>query len=298
VGAAVEFLYTLSRAAPFLHRLRLARFSRSVAAVLGALLGDRLTIEVAGLRISGPFRSREILYRFKTGQYEPHTLELFERAIRPGATVVDVGAQLGHFTLLAARRAGDGGCVYAFEPDVRNRRELEANVEANGFANVKVLPHAAWERNEERTFYLRRASDTNSLFPPMRPSDLQRSIRVSCMAVDDVLNGRRVDVAKIDAEGTEPLVLRGMEETLRMNPDLQLFIEFNPRALREAGREPAEFLAELKEGFVEVVAIHEAPRQLAPPDDRVLERSHNLYLRGWRSPRQADSVDSTQSTGH
>lgn len=74
------------------------------------------------------------------GDFEDFEIELFERCIRSGDTVIDVGAHIGLYSLVAARAAGPGGHVYAFEPLESNRLLLSRNIEANGYTTITVSP--------------------------------------------------------------------------------------------------------------------------------------------------------------
>src|SRR5580693_3317358 len=79
----------------------------------------------------------------RSGAYEPHLTAVFERHCRPGMTVVDVGANLGYFSLLAARLVGPGGRVVALEPNSENCRLLLSSLRRSGVSNVELLPVAA-----------------------------------------------------------------------------------------------------------------------------------------------------------
>lgn len=100
-------------------------------------------VEVDGLHLHGTAAHRPYLEAVLRREREVLMAELFRRAVHPGAVVLDLGAFVGYFALLAARESGPEGRVYAFEPDPRDRPWLERNVEANGLGDrVDVVPMA------------------------------------------------------------------------------------------------------------------------------------------------------------
>lgn len=181
--------------------------------------------------------------------YEVQTFELFKRCLKPGDTVVDAGAHVGSYALTAARLVGPSGAVFAFEPGPENYRILVENVRLNGYANVAARNAAVGAKTEKRSFNIADSSDSNSFYAhPL--AGLKSTHEVDCVAIDDALAGRRVDVVKIDVEGAEPEVLQGMEKTIRANPGIVLFVEFNPCCLRLGGHDPRAMLKLLEDwGF-------------------------------------------------
>ena len=87
-------------------------------------------------------------------RYEPETTGLLQRVIEPGMVVVDVGAHVGYYALLAAKRVGPQGKVYAFEPDPTNYALLLKNIELNGYRNILTTGEAVSDRVGTATLYL------------------------------------------------------------------------------------------------------------------------------------------------
>src|SRR6185369_10140974 len=86
--------------------------------------------------------------------YEPMETRLFKREIKPGQTVLDIGANIGYYTLIAAKLVGPTGKVYAFEPDPANFRLLKKNVEGNGHTNVVLVDCAVSDKDQKVRLYL------------------------------------------------------------------------------------------------------------------------------------------------
>jgi FkbM family methyltransferase len=166
------------------------------------------------------------------GLPEPEDVRLFLSLLRPGMTVFDVGANVGLYSLLAARRVGPGGRVHAFEPTPHVAASLRGNVALNRLANVVVTEAAVSDRVGEATFYLQNSSDRNTL-----GGGVGRPVRVRTVTLDDYAARcpGRVDVMKMDVEGAEVLALRGGRRLLAAADGPVLLLEFNPEALRAAG---------------------------------------------------------------
>ena len=149
-----------------------------------------------------------------SGTYEPHVTAVFERHLRPGLRVIDVGANIGWFTMLAGLRVGSGGHVLAVEPNPLNARMIEASRRANAFDHVSMLPAAAGSRNGAVS--LNRTYSNASVSPLERINVLEAEI-VPMIRLDDVIGDdwRPVGLVKIDVEGAEAIALGGLERVLR-----------------------------------------------------------------------------------
>ncbi len=210
--------------------------------------------------------------------FEPYTVEMFRRTLRPGATVVDVGAQFGYFSLVAARGVGPRGRVFAFEPVPANLELLRRNIEMNGLsAVVEVVQNAVSDRGGPVDMFVFAASDSHSIYRHPRAS-VREVIAVTCVTLDEFLEGRPVDLIKMDIEGHEPRALAGMERTIERSPGLVLFTEFNPSYLCAAGIEPEEFLARLQGLGFSMQLIDESAQRLRPvtPED-IARRDPSWY---------------------
>lgn len=187
---------------------------------------------------------RLALYFSQGGYFEYGTEQLFKRLMQPGMVFVDVGANVGIYTLHALRI----GCeAYAFEPTPDTFRILKENTLINGHEGsdaVHLYNMAASNQTEERTFTkIPRISGHNSFFPEEEGGD---TFQVSCVALDEQLHLPKIDVIKIDVEGAEALVVEGMQRIMRENRDLILFMEFSPEHLRRADADPEELLARME----------------------------------------------------
>lgn len=224
------------------------------------------TALIHGIALNGASgRHDEYLQALRSGRKEPFTAELFVRSVRPGATVVDGGAYLGFYALLAARRVGPGGTVFAFEPNPETFEVLCRNVHQNGFEErVVPLPAALGRDRGERRFYLADEDGSkSSLFPPR---SVRRLADVECTSLDEALGARPVDVVKLDLEGGEVEALRGMRRTLAASPDPCLIVECNPLALGAAGTSAGTLRRELASTGLDVAAVDDEAWELRAPE--------------------------------
>jgi FkbM family methyltransferase len=257
--------------------------------------GSLLLIEIDGLAMY-IFNRPHFIGVHLSGSYEPYTLKLFKDAVRPGATVLDIGANIGYFTLVAARQSGASGRVYAFEPGPENFQVLARNIEINKFRNVTAVPKAVGDRSEIRELVLGEDSDQHSLFgPPMVPRT--GAVAVECLALDGFLQDSTPDVIKLDVEGNELFALEGMRGILGKSEHLVMFVELNPVCLRQANMEPEDLISKLHGFGFEIHIIDENLRSLNLLPDDYLRRIRaeppgwfvNLYCTKGRRPPVAAS---------
>lgn len=204
--------------------------------------------------------------------FEPYTTRLFKQAIKPGATILDIGAQFGYFSLIAGKLVGKKGKVYAFEPVPSNFELLVRNIQMNKSSNlIQPIQKAVGEKQGEVKFFVYRDSDSHSMY--RHPTAFVReTISVDCVAIDEFLKGRPVDVIKMDVEGHEPYALGGMRKTISKNKNLVLFTEFAPAYLQRAGVEPKDYLKKLQELGFTIRLIDEVSYSLKPITKKVFQR--------------------------
>lgn len=165
------------------------------------VLGNRMLLDLATPGVSWSLATRGV-------REEAHT-RLMGDLLEPGQHVLDLGANIGYYTLLSARAVGPEGRVLALEPDPGNLDLLERNVELNGFEDrVEILAVAASDRKGTARLA---AGDAANL----RRIDAAGTVEVETVSLDDLLAGRpRVDLLRMDVEGHEVQVLDGMDGTV------------------------------------------------------------------------------------
>jgi FkbM family methyltransferase len=156
------------------------------------------------------------------GDFETSELAFVSGFLKPGMTVLDIGAHHGLYTLLASRRVGRTGKVFAFEPSPRERKALRLHLRINSCSNVTVQTQALGDENAEGILHVVEswAAGCNSLRPPDIPAQTS-PIKVEVARLDDWLakhDLQQVDFIKLDVEGAEFAVLRGATMLLGRRP--------------------------------------------------------------------------------
>lgn len=195
-------------------RWRLAQLAVDWSPLLKTLPRPRTITLREGFKLLVDGRSQTGRIAYVTGGYEPRATAIIKALVSAGDTVIDVGANIGYFSLLAARVTGSSGRVLAFEPNPPVREELLANLRLNGFAHVSVHSEALSASTDDVSFYLGPSQDTG--LASLRAMPDSRELKVHQVRFDDLWKEPRpVTFVKIDVEGAELRVLEGMKDTLR-----------------------------------------------------------------------------------
>ena len=171
------------------------------------------------------------LYNY--GEFEPVVTTVFESLIEPGSTVLDVGANFGLFSLVAARRLQGlgGGEIIAFEPDERNLLRLEANLGANDFTNVAVVRKGLFDRDSTGVLYLSEPKQKNmGTSSVLSHAPGQQSVEIQLVALDTFLQERgiaQVNLLKMDIEGAELAAFSGAKGALAGGKIKRILLELH-----------------------------------------------------------------------
>ena len=184
---------------------------------------------------------------FLFGRYEKDTVAMFNKTIKTGMVVVDIGAHIGYYTRILSKLVGKKGAVYAFEADPENFKLLEKNT--GHLSNVKRYQTAVMDRAGTVDFYhCEEKSGSHSVVANIPVNLATRKISVQSADLDGILAGEdvaTVDFIKMDIEGGEPIALRGMRNTLTKNNSIQMVFEFAPAWISAGGVKPERFLEEI-----------------------------------------------------
>ncbi|MEO8056642.1 MAG: FkbM family methyltransferase [Acidobacteriota bacterium] len=217
--------------------------------------GGERRVEVHGMPMWVDTRDRVIATQLiGVGEWEPSETSAFLAQLREGMCVFDVGANIGYYTLLAARTVGPSGRVYAFEPEPRNFDLLTRNVAENGATNVRLVPAAVSSEAGTVRLHLDDANfGAHSLEALSVRTRSGRSVEVRAVRLDDYVDeasGFPAGVlVKVDAQGAEALIVQGGRRLLarsRVAAVMEIWPEGLARARADAGR----LLADLEDlGF-------------------------------------------------
>jgi FkbM family methyltransferase len=240
-----------------MERTVMGRINYWIAYVLYSLFSDRILVKLLELpsffypvwyrEIDGhKFTIREgekapvvkrILNDYKlVKSWEPNTQTIIRENVKRGDVVVDIGASMGPMALSFARQVGDEGKVIALEPTERCFNYLCQNIKANGYKNIFPYKVAGWDKNELVGVPV---NDYNPIYANgVNVSDYLKKLGVE-----------KVDFIKIDVDGPEVKVLRGLTEVFENNKNVKMIIEYYPKYIEGAGDSPEEFLAIIDKYF-------------------------------------------------
>jgi FkbM family methyltransferase len=186
-----------------------------------------------------------------SGIWEKLETDVIKTEVKKGNTFVDIGANIGYYTLIAAQKVGKLGKVFAFEPEPYNFSLLQDNVAINRYENVELIRAAVANVSGKLRLFL--SQENPGDHRSYDSSDGREFIDVEAVSLDDYFAGfeGRIDFIKMDVEGAELGVLKGMPLLLRKHPQLKLITEFWPFGLTKSGVEPQDYLNSLIQiGFV------------------------------------------------
>ncbi len=180
-----------------------------------------------------------------TGEYEAKSMEYCKSFLKPGMTFVDVGANVGLFTLTAARQVGPTGKVFSFEPDGGNCGLLKKNIGQNHYANVTAVQKAVTDRSGQCTLF--QSGFNTGDHRTYHVSDDRKQVTIECVSLDDYFPaGTKIDMIKMDIEGSEETALKGMERIINEQRP-QLIIECWPSMLKKAGTNPHQMFKSIED---------------------------------------------------
>jgi len=199
-------------------------------------------------------------FLWKDKCYEEENSEKVLQLLKPNNVAIDVGANIGYFSCLFAQIVGPQGKVIAFEPESKNFDLLKHNVKLNNFDNVSCYKMAISDQNAETKIYI--SEEHCELHSLIEQPNAEYQI-ISTQSLDsfvmdnDLLRGKSIDLVKIDAEGYELKVLKGMKNLLSKGNVENIFIEYSPHRIIATKDDPLEFFEIFKniEHEVEIAVL-------------------------------------------
>lgn len=208
--------------------------------------------------------------------YEPNVSGIFRQIVKPGMHLLDVGANIGFYTMLGASLVGPNGKVWAVEPNPNNVRMILASRAKNGFEHVAVIQAAAGESWETMCIFSDASNASVARVSATEPSQFPQT--VLSLPLDVLLGDHRVDVIKIDVEGSEGCALRGGLRVLERNRPV-IFCEFTPDALPGMSNITAEqYLEFLIDLDYDLAVLLDRPVECGREIDDVMSYYERLHL--------------------
>ena len=165
-----------------------------------------------------------------------------QQYIKPGDTVLDIGANIGFYAEILSGIVESEGKVHCFEPDVTNFNHLKKR--CNALSNVSINNKAVADKTQTLKIYT--SKKLNVDHRTYKPDDYDQEINIDAVSVDEYLHGKPINFIKMDIQGFEMSAVKGMTETLK-NPDLKLLSEFWPYGMRKAGTSVLDYFLFLKQ---------------------------------------------------
>jgi FkbM family methyltransferase len=176
-------------------------------------------------------------------------MALFDKLLKPGDTVLDIGANHGVYALHAALAVGPQGRVHAFEPNPRLARLVDHSLKLNGFGNYATLhPVGVSDTARVAKLLFSDAFSGGGAITNQNSNANQQGVDCRLVALDELFSDARIkiDVIKMDVEGHEGLALRGMRDLLARSPNVKIMMEFGPEMMARAGVSAQEILSMLE----------------------------------------------------
>jgi FkbM family methyltransferase len=211
--------------------------------------------------------------------WEPVESSVVLGLLGPGEVFLDLGANIGYYTILASFACGPQGAVYAFEPDPANFDLLERNVALNGLRNTVTVNAAVGATTGSVTLF--HSEDNRGDHRTYDTGDRTSSVLVRKVALDDWFAGRssRVDFVKMDTQGSEVEIIDGMRGLIEANRrHLRMVVEFWPFGLAGSGKSAAALVERLRRFGFSVQKVDEsAPHPVPTTWETLLAEAETLY---------------------
>ncbi len=168
--------------------------------------------------------------------------EVYEKEVKVGDVVLDIGANIGYYTLLFAKLVGEDGRVFAFEPDPDNFALLKKNIDLNGYQNVTLEQKAIADRTGKIRLYISPHSSADHRIYDSR--DSRKFIEIEAISLDDYFKSYsgKIDFIKMDIQGSESAAIQGMSMLLQKTKRVKILSEFWPYGLKQFGIQPEDYL--------------------------------------------------------
>jgi len=177
-----------------------------------------------------------------------HEIRFLESKIKKGDNVIDIGANIGLYTVLFSKWVGISGKVYAIEPAPDNCELIKKTLEFNKIKNVELIQKAASDNDEKALLDVSVDCTGYSL----TNTKTSKQIEIQCIKLDSYFSDKKIDFVKIDAEGQELNVLKGMRHLLEK--EVKLMLEFDPDTHSDTNdpKETLELLESFGYGFTDI----------------------------------------------
>jgi len=247
----------------FIRKLLYRRFFRGIFGIIGP---KYIIYEINGCKYYCNLLDQGgvVHYFLKNNHYEPYITKLMSEYTQSTGDVMDVGANIGYFSILCSKNTN--GKVYSMEPEPTNYRDIVENIRLNASNNILPFNLAAGNLNEKINFYVNNKNSGDHRCSKL-DDNLYKVIQVDMKRIDNVLTKEEFDnirLIKIDVQGYEMKVCEGMAKYLKGSKDLKIISELEPKGMLKVGDEPAQYLQFMQDNGFKISIIDEEKRILIP----------------------------------
>ncbi len=215
--------------------------------------------------------------RVAVEKYEPYETQLILRQLKKDGVVVDVGANIGYYTILMADKVKK---IYAFEPDKISFEILKKNIAANKLKNVTAINAAVGSKEEIKNLYKSKENlGDHKLYKTQKQEFLQKEA-VEVIKLDNYLKDEKIEMIKIDTQGWEPEVIEGAKNIIKKDSPV-IFLEYSPSSYKLAGLDGKKMINNLGKIYHKIWWIDEW-----------------LYVYKRLSQEKIDKICATNKTGY
>jgi len=205
-----------------------------------------------------------------TKKYEPFEKDIIEQIVKEGDIVVDIGANLGYFTLILARKVGNKGRVFAFEPDPDMFKLLKKNVKINGYKNVTLIKKATFNKSGKLKLLIYADKGDSGVICGKNTKSTATAVTIDAVKLDDYFKKypKKIDFIKMDIEGSEGMAFAGMENIFKNNDNVKMITEFFPKWLENHPINADKYYKLLQKQNLSIYSIDEDRKRVTAVNKR------------------------------
>jgi len=259
-------IYPKIKAGLFLLILKLKEKKRWI---IQEINGNKMLLDITDKGIS-----KDLLYK---NIREPRCTSFIKNFVNRDDICVDIGANIGYYALIEAKLVGPQGKIYAIEPVEKNFKILKKNIEFNKYENIEAYRLAIGSKNEIGFINLSGSSNLHSLLPGSTTLN-NKTEQVEIMTLDEFLKDKPFpNFIRMDVEGYEEEIIKGMKQILRAERPLKMFIELHSFMLKDGGK---ELLEALERAHFRIAAVFNERHALMTNEGVLLVRGYDFFLKG------------------
>ena len=226
--------------------------------------------------------------RLSFKKYDKFGEDFLKTQINEGDTIIDLGANIGYWTLFFAQLVGKSGKVFAFEPEPTLFEILKKNVEVNEFKNITLIQKAVSNISKKGKLFLSSNPNDHRIFDA---TGTRNSINIDTISLDEYFssNDLQIDFIKSNIQGADFSAIEGSKNILEKSKNVKIMAEFSPFMLVEFNKNPEDFLDLLLDDDFFLYDLNRRELKIIPIDKKLFlqkyapEKINGTYLYASRS---------------